>query len=85
MPTKKSTKLPTVKSKLASLATKSPKADILSGMAKSKSTIGKKVTGSELETSFDWYESAKKRFSVANKREMSDHFSVERFNRILDE
>jgi hypothetical protein len=82
VPTKKSTKLPTVKSKLASLAAKKPKAGILSGKSKLKNFIGKKATASELKNSFDWYESAKNRFSVANKREISDHFSAQRFGRV---
>ena len=85
MRTKKSTKLPTVETKLAALAAKKPKTGILATKVKSKNSIGKKSIASELETSFDWYGSAKKRFSVAQKRETAGHFSVERFSRILDE
>ena len=64
MPIKKTTKLPTVKEKLASLANKRPDKGILSGKAKSQNSIGKKVSVSKLETSFDWYGAAKKRFSL---------------------
>ena len=83
MPIKKTTKLPTVKEKLASLASKRPKAGVLSVKPKSKNAIETKKVEPTKAVPFDWYGLAKRRFSVAQKRDTPSKFSTEQFKRII--
>jgi hypothetical protein len=85
VPAKKSNQLPTVKSKLVSLGNKKPKSIAQDSKKKLKNSLGKSSALPEFEMAFDWYGSAKKRFSVAQKREVANYFSVERFARIRDQ
>jgi len=83
VPIKKTTKLPTVKEKLASLATKKPKARALAAKPNSKNGIKTKKAEPTAAAPFDWYGSAKNRFSVAQKRDNPTNFSTEHFVRII--
>ena len=56
--------------------------------AKGKALKNKKTTTSRSQkplSDFDWYSHAKKRLSIADKRERSDPFSSERFKLITDD
>jgi len=70
VPTKKTIELPTVKSKFASLAAKKPKAGKLNGKLISKNGLGKQSTVSKLNSEFNWYDEAKRRLSISDKREV---------------
>ena len=68
-----------VESKAAESITKlSPKST-----SKTKKKTAVKQSETVLSISFDWYESARKRFSIASKREIAGDYSAERFARIV--
>jgi len=83
VPAKKTTKLPTVKEKLASLATKKPKARALAAKSNTKNGSETNKTEPTAAAPFDWYGSAKNRLSVAQKRDNPNNFSTEHFARII--
>ena len=92
MTSNKKTKSTSPKVKLAPLAKRveSKAAESIFKLSpKSNSKTKKKAAVKQSETvlsvSFDWYESARKRFSIASKREIAGHYSAERFARIWDQ
>ena len=92
MTSNKKTKLTSPKVKLAPLAKRaaSKSAESTSKSApkstvKTKKKTAVKQSETVLSVKFDWYESARKRFSIASKREISEHYSAERFARIWDQ
>ena len=92
MTSNKKTKIASPKVKLTPLAKRveSKAAESISKLSpKSASKTKKKTTVKQSETvlsvSFDWYESARNRFSIASKREIAGHYSAERFTRIGQE